>query len=90
MKVVHYLGKQLRNSTSKQARPYEACTSGLATDRNVELGSTKKIAQEESLMNIIGYETGPIACKAAFTADFDMAAALPLQQIVTNLEVGRK
>jgi hypothetical protein len=41
-------------------------------------------------MNIIGYETGPIACKAAFTADFDMAAALPLQQIVTNLEVGRK
>jgi hypothetical protein len=41
-------------------------------------------------MNIIGYETGPIACKAAFTADFDMAAALSLQQIVTNLEVGRK
>lgn len=41
-------------------------------------------------MNIIGYKTGPIACKAAFTADFDMAAALSLQQIVTNLEVGRK
>lgn len=41
-------------------------------------------------MNVIGYETGPIACKAAFTADFDMAAALSLQQIVTNLEVGRK
>jgi hypothetical protein len=41
-------------------------------------------------MNVIGYETGPIACKAAFTADFDMAVALSLQQIVTNLEVGRK
>jgi hypothetical protein len=41
-------------------------------------------------MNVIGYETGPIACKAAFTADFDMATALSLQQIVTNLEVGRK
>jgi hypothetical protein len=38
----------------------------------------------------MGYETGPIACKGAFTADFDMAAALSLQQIVTNLEVGRK
>ena len=41
-------------------------------------------------MNVVGYETGPIACRAAFTADFDMANALPLQQIVTNLEVGRK
>ena len=41
-------------------------------------------------MNVIGYEAGPIACKAAFTADFDMATALSLQQIVTNLEVGRK
>jgi hypothetical protein len=50
----------------------------------------EKIVQEESSMNVIGYETGPIACKAAFTADFDMAAALSLQQIVTNIEVGRK
>jgi hypothetical protein len=41
-------------------------------------------------MNVIGYETGPIACKAAFTADFEVAAALSLQQIITNLEVGRK
>jgi len=30
-------------------------------------------------MNVIGYEAGPIACKAAFTADFDMATALSLQ-----------
>ncbi|MGJ4945579.1 hypothetical protein ACQR1W_33810 [Bradyrhizobium sp. HKCCYLS1011] len=41
-------------------------------------------------MNVIGYETGPIACRAAFTADFEMAAGLSLQQIITNLEVGRK
>ena len=41
-------------------------------------------------MNVIGYETGPIACKAAFTADFDMAATLSLQQIVTKLEIDRK
>jgi hypothetical protein len=41
-------------------------------------------------MNILGYETGPIACKAAFTSDFDIAPGLPLQQLVTNLEVGRK
>jgi hypothetical protein len=50
----------------------------------------KKIVQGEPSMNIVGYETGPIACKAAFTADFDMAPMLSLQQIVTNLEVGRK
>jgi hypothetical protein len=50
----------------------------------------EKIVQEESSMNVVGYETGLIACKAAFTADFDMAAALSLQQIVTNIEVGRK
>jgi hypothetical protein len=41
-------------------------------------------------MSILGYETGPIACKAAFTSDFDIAPGLPLQQLVTNLEVGRK
>jgi hypothetical protein len=41
-------------------------------------------------MNILGYETGPIACTAAFTADFDIAPGLPLQQLVTNLEVARK
>ena len=41
-------------------------------------------------MNIVGYETGSIACKAAFTSDFDLAPGLPLQQVVTNLEVGRK
>jgi hypothetical protein len=41
-------------------------------------------------MNIVGYETGPIACKAAFTSDFDLAPGIPLQQLVTNLEVGRK
>jgi hypothetical protein len=41
-------------------------------------------------MNIVGYEAGPIACKAAFTSDFDLAPGLPLQQVVTNLAVGQK
>src|ERR1700755_697768 len=41
-------------------------------------------------MNIVGYEAGPIACEAAFTSDFDLASGLPLQQVVTNLDVGRK
>jgi hypothetical protein len=41
-------------------------------------------------MNIVGYETGAIKCEAAFTSDFAVAPALSLQQIVTNLEVGRK
>jgi hypothetical protein len=39
---------------------------------------------------IISYEAGPIACKAAFTSDFDLAPGLPLQQVVTNLDVGRR
>jgi len=43
-----------------------------------------------SPVKIVGYGTGPIACKAAFTSDFDLAPGLPLQQVVTNLEVGRK
>jgi hypothetical protein len=41
-------------------------------------------------MNVVGYQPGPIGCKAAFTADFDMASVFSVQQIVSNLEVGRK
>src|SRR6202022_2947541 len=51
---------------------------------------TSKSFKRRSSMKVIGYQTGRIACKAAFTADFEMASALSLQQIVTNLEVGRK
>jgi hypothetical protein len=45
---------------------------------------------EDFPMNIVGYEAGPIVCKAAFTSDFDLAPGLPLQQVVTNLAVGQK
>ena len=37
-------------------------------------------------MEILGYETGPIACQAAFTSDFAVPTDMPVQQLVNNVE----
>src|ERR1700761_7743921 len=56
---------------------------------SVELHTEDRELEGEAA-SITGYKVGPIACRAAFTADFGMAPVLSIQQIVTNLEVGRK
>ena len=40
-------------------------------------------------MEILGYETGPIACQAAFTSDFAVPTDMPVQQLVNNVEKER-
>jgi NADPH:quinone reductase len=37
-------------------------------------------------MQILGYGTGPIMCRAAFTSDFTVPADMPIQQLVNNVE----
>jgi NADPH:quinone reductase len=37
-------------------------------------------------MDILGYDAGPIACRAAFTSDFTVPADMPIQQLVNNVE----
>jgi hypothetical protein len=37
-------------------------------------------------MDILGYDTGPIVCQAAFTADFAVPTDMPIQQLVNNVE----
>lgn len=37
-------------------------------------------------MDILGYDTGPIACRAAFTSDFTAPADMPIQQLVNNVD----
>jgi NADPH:quinone reductase-like Zn-dependent oxidoreductase len=37
-------------------------------------------------MQILGYATGPIQCRAAFTSDFAVPADMSVQQLVTNVE----
>jgi NADPH:quinone reductase len=37
-------------------------------------------------MQILGYTTGPIACRAAFTSDFAIPADMPIQRLVNNVE----
>jgi len=37
-------------------------------------------------MDILGYDTGSIACHAAFTSDFSVPADMPIRQLVNNLE----
>jgi len=41
-------------------------------------------------MNVAGYETGPIACQAAFIADFDVAADIPLPSLVSKIDTDRR
>ncbi|MGI4795465.1 MAG: hypothetical protein ACRYG8_15600 [Janthinobacterium lividum] len=41
-------------------------------------------------MNVAGYETGPIACQAAFIADFDVAADIPLSHLVSKVDTDRR
>lgn len=41
-------------------------------------------------MNVTGYETGPIECRAAFVADFDVASDIPLSSLVSKIDVDRK
>src|ERR1700760_4845084 len=41
-------------------------------------------------MKIAGYEIGPIECRGAFTADFVVPTTMPIQHLVTNMEIGRK
>ena len=41
-------------------------------------------------MNVAGYETGPIACQAAFIADFDVAADIPLAHLVSKVDADRR
>lgn len=40
-------------------------------------------------MNIEGYEIGPIACEAAFIADFDIDADIPLAGLATKVDTDR-
>lgn len=37
-------------------------------------------------MDVLGYSTGPIACRAAFTSDFAVPAAMPIHRLVNNVE----
>jgi hypothetical protein len=37
-------------------------------------------------MQILGYDAGPIRCRAAFTSDFAVPADMPIQQLVNNVE----
>jgi NADPH2:quinone reductase len=37
-------------------------------------------------MQILGYDTGPITCRAAFTSDFAVPADMLIQQLVNNVE----
>ena len=37
-------------------------------------------------MDILDYDTGPILCQAAFTADFAVPTDLPIQQLVNIIE----
>ena len=37
-------------------------------------------------MDILDYDTGPILCQAAFTADFAVRTDLPIQQLVNIIE----
>jgi NADPH:quinone reductase-like Zn-dependent oxidoreductase len=37
-------------------------------------------------MQVLGYDTGPIRCRAAFTSDFAVPADMPIQQLVNNVE----
>ena len=41
-------------------------------------------------MNVAGYETGPIACQAAFVADFDVAADIPVARLVSKVDADRR
>ncbi len=41
-------------------------------------------------MSVAGYETGPIACQAAFIADFDVAADIPLPRLVSKVDADRR
>lgn len=38
-------------------------------------------------MQIAGYDIGPIRCRGAFTADFVVPTAMPIQHLVTNMEI---
>lgn len=40
-------------------------------------------------MNVAGYETGPIACEAAFIADFDIAVDIPLSGLASKVDTDR-
>lgn len=41
-------------------------------------------------MGILGYETGPVECRAAFTADFDVAGEIPMAQVVSQMDADRR
>ena len=41
-------------------------------------------------MTVAGYETGPIACQAAFIADFEVAADIPLSRLVSKIDTDRR
>ena len=41
-------------------------------------------------MNILGYETGPITCQAAFIADFDVGREIPMAQLVSKIDIDRR
>ena len=41
-------------------------------------------------MNVLGYETGPIACRAAFVADFEVSEEIPLPQVISKIDSDRR
>lgn len=41
-------------------------------------------------MNILGYEIGPIACQAAFIADFDVDREIPVSRLVSKIDIDRR
>lgn len=40
-------------------------------------------------MSVLGYDTGPISCQAAFTADFEVARTISIQQVITKMDTDR-
>lgn len=41
-------------------------------------------------MTVLGYEVGPIACKAAFVSDFEVATEIPIDVLVTKIDEDRR
>lgn len=45
---------------------------------------------KEAMMTVLGYDTGPIECEAAFIADFDVDASIPIEGMVSQMDSDRR
>lgn len=41
-------------------------------------------------INVQGYEVGPVACEAAFVADFDVSSDIPMNKLVSKIDIDRQ